>query len=82
MSFFFSKLMEDVMVGRHKKMDEACENGFGELTYRELIDAYQDIVKKRVSKEKLDCYYTLFLQTFNDARYGRCGVEKDEQINE
>ena len=64
------------------QMKEAYQNHFGELGYRELYCAYGDIVKRRTSQERLEGYFTLFIHAYNDAKYGRGRVEKDEQIDE
>lgn len=62
----------------NKWRKEASDNGFGTLSYRELSDAHDDILSRCAAPEQEKKYYLAYIHAYNDARYGRAGVEKEE----
>ena len=57
---------------------EASDNGFGTLTYRDLYDAHDDMLCRRTTPNQEEEYLLAYIHAYNDARYGRAGVEKEE----
>ena len=68
----------EVEAQEDKLRKEASENGFGTLTYRELSDAHDDILYRCATPDQEKEYYLAYIHAYNDARYGRAGVEKED----
>ena len=68
-----------VILEKEKQIkEEARNNRFGWLTYKEIDEAWPDLKTLDDSVECRKQYLLSFLHAYNDAKYGRARVEKED----
>ncbi len=71
---------EQLVIWKKEKQikEEARNNRFGWLTYKEIGESWPDLKELDDSIECRKQYLLSFLHAYNDAKFGRAGVEKED----
>lgn len=69
------KEMEEI---RERIWREADNNGYGNLTYKELADAEKAIITINADSKRREDYLLAFIHAYNDARLGRHAVKETD----
>ena len=61
-----------------KIQDDARKNRFGDLAYKEIEEAKNDLIDENCTEEHRKRYLLSFLFAYNDAQYGRAHSKKED----